>query len=260
MKKYLLLLVALMFVFTISKAQETAMQLSGLDCNGVSHDLFADLDAGKAVLLHFFMPNCSACPPSAQKIQTMANRILANYPGMITAYALPFQNSTTCEYTSQWVTENGLTLYAPYDKGAVQVAYYGGFGMPTIVLLGGKDRKVLFSTQSFSTSDTTYMRDQILKLLAPTSVEEIPSVVTSFRMSPNPVGDNISINLELKESTKVMIDVTDITGKQVAVILDGITTGATTNQFNATSLPNGNYIVRLQINGKSISHKLSIVH
>jgi hypothetical protein len=51
MKKSLLLIFALMFVLTISKAQPV-MQISGNDCNGISHDLFADLDAGKAVILH----------------------------------------------------------------------------------------------------------------------------------------------------------------------------------------------------------------
>jgi hypothetical protein len=42
------------------------------------------------------MPNCASCPPPAQKIQTMANNILANHPGVITAYAMPFNNTTTC--------------------------------------------------------------------------------------------------------------------------------------------------------------------
>lgn len=72
------------------------MQLSGVDCNANTHDLLADLDAGKAVILHFFMQNCGSCPPPAKKIQAMANNILAMHPGMITAYAMPFNNTTTC--------------------------------------------------------------------------------------------------------------------------------------------------------------------
>lgn len=260
MKKTILLFAALMFVNTISKAQDTAMQLSGTDCNGVSHDLFADLDAGKVVLLHFFMPNCTSCPPPAQKIQAMANHIMATHPGMIKGYAMPFQNSTTCEYTSSWVSSNGLSLYAPFDKGATQVAYYGGFGMPTVVLLGGKDHKILFSTLSFSTGDTTIMRDKILEVLNTTGVNELPSFVSSFSVFPNPARDNVSVTIDLKESVKLSIDVTDLTGKQVAVIMDENQTGAVTKQFNTTSLPVGNYLVRLQVNGKSYTQKLSITH
>ena len=260
MKKTILLLAALMFVSTISTAQDTAIQLSGTDCNGVSHDLFADLDAGKVVLLHFFMPNCTACPPPALQIQAMANNIMATHPGMIKGYAMPFQNSTTCEYTSSWVSSNGLSLYAPFDKGATQVAYYGGFGMPTVVLLGGKDHKVLFSTLSFSTSDTTIMRDKILEVLNTTGVNELPSSVSSFSVFPNPASDVISVNLDLKESTKLLVDITDLTGKQVAVIMDENKTGTVNKQFNSASLPNGNYLVCLHVNGKSYTQKLSIVH
>jgi hypothetical protein len=75
-------------------------------------DLFADLDAGKAVILHFFMPSCGSCPPPAQKIQTMANNINAMHPAMVKGLCFPFQNSTTCAYAASWVSSNNLgTLY-----------------------------------------------------------------------------------------------------------------------------------------------------
>lgn len=249
-----------MFVCTISKAQTTAMQLSGVDCNGVSHDLFADLDAGKVVLLHFFMQNCGSCPPPAQKIQAMANHIMATHPGMITAYAMPFNNTTDCNSTSSWVSSNGLSLYAPFDKGAAQVAYYGGFGMPTVILLGGKDHKILFSTLSFSTSDTTIMRDKILEVLGTTAVSELPSSVASFSVFPNPANDYVTIALNLKESAKLLVDVTDLTGKQVAVIEDENQTGVVRKQFSTSLLPEGNYLIRLQVNGKNYTQNFCVVH
>ncbi len=90
---------ALMFVITISKAQ-TPMQFSGVDCNGASVDMFADLDAGKAVILFFYMPNCGSCPPPAKKIQAMTNNINVMHPDMVKGYAFPFQNSTTCTYSA----------------------------------------------------------------------------------------------------------------------------------------------------------------
>lgn len=261
MKKSILLSIAMLFVFTISKAQTTAMQLSGTDCNGVPHDLFADLDAGKAVLLHFFMPSCGSCPPPAQKIQTMANHINATHPGMVTAYAMPFNNSTTCVYTSTWVSSNGLSLYMPYDSGAAQVAHYGGFGMPTVVLLGGSDHRVMFSTQSFSTSDTTEMRDSIIALLnGATGIIDLPGAIASFNVFPNPANDNISINLDLKETSLLLIDVVDITGKQITVIMNEKQSGVVKKQFNTALLPNGNYIIRLHLHEKITAQKLTIKH
>lgn len=253
-------MIALMFVITITKAQ-TAMQLSGPDCNGISHDLFADLDAGKVVLLHFFMANCGACPPPAQKIQAMANNILATHPGMITGYALPYVNSTTCAYTSSWVSSSGLSLYAPYDSGAVQVAHYGGFGMPTVVLLAGSDHRIMFLTMSFATSDTTIMRDSILNFInRTTGITDLPFSVTSFNVFPNPANDHISIHLDLKENTYLFIDVLDITGKEVTVLVNEKQSGVLTRQFDTSALPNGNYQVRLQANGKTAVQKLTINH
>ncbi len=263
MTKSILTTIALMFVITISKAQ-TPMQFSGVNCNGASVDLFADLDAGKAVILHFFMPSCGSCPPPAQKIQTMANNINAMHPGMVKGYAFPFQNSTTCAYAASWVSSNNLgTLYQPMDSGAAHVANYGGFGMPTVVVLGGSgaNRRVMFSTQSFSTSDTTAMRDSIMAMLNMTSgIADLPSAVNKFTVYPNPATDNISINLDLKETANLLIDVTDITGKQVAIISNEKQTGIVIKQFSTAALPSGNYFVRLQVNGKTATQKLTVNH
>ncbi len=260
MKKTILLSIALMLVITTSKAQ-TVMQISGDDCNGVPHDLYADLDAGKAVLLHFFM-TCASCPPPAQKIQAMANNILATYPGMITGYALGFTNSYSCTTTANWVSNNGLSLYAPYDSGAVQVANYGGFGMPTVVLLGGAypNRRVMFSTLSFAASDTTIMRDSILALLNPAGINDLPDHVSAFNIFPNPTSDKVSIKVSLKETTNLLIDVADINGKQVALISDEKQSGIVNKQFNTAQLPNGFYLIRVFTNGKPSVQRLTVTH
>lgn len=258
MNKILLLLAVVLMTYSATKAQTTAMQINGMDCNGVPHDLLAELDAGKAVLLHFFMPNCTACPPPALAIQAMANNIMTTYPGRITGYALPFQNSTTCEYTSSWVTSSGLPLYAPYDSGAIQVAYYGGFGMPTVVLLGGKDHQILFSTLSFSMSDTTILREKILDLFNTTGVEELPTGISSFKVLPNPASDILSVQLDINQPSAMKLEITDITGKQVAPIYTGEVIGVTALQYDISAIPSGNYFVKVQLQGKTLSRKLNI--
>lgn len=262
MKKSILISLALMFILMISKAQPV-MQLSGSDCNGTSYDLYADLDAGKAVVLFFFMSSCGSCPPPAKKIQNMTTNINKTYPGMVKGYALPFENTTSCTYTANWVVSNGLgKLYQPVDSGATQVAHYGGFGMPTVVLLGGAapNRRVMFSTLSFSTSDTTAMRDSIISLFNMSSITDSPNVVNAFTVFPNPTTDNVTINLELKQTSNLFIDITDIIGKQVAIVMNEKQQGIITKQFNTALLPNGSYFVRLQVNGKTTIRKLTINH
>src|ERR1041385_28168 len=122
MKKIILLLLILVGV-KMCLAQ-TPLQITGNDCNNYPHDLFADLDAGKAAVLFFFMYNCGICPPPANAIQTMMTNITDVYPGMVAGYAFPYDNSTTCTEVIDWCTNYGH-LFAPYDSGAHQVAYYG---------------------------------------------------------------------------------------------------------------------------------------
>jgi hypothetical protein len=261
MKKSIYLIAALMFSVAISKAQ-TAMQFSELDCNGNAVDLYVDLDAGKAVVLFFYMPNCGACPPPAQKIQTMANNINAEYPDFVKGYCFPFNNTTNCAASASWATTSSVDhFYAPMDSGAYMVAYYGGFGMPTVVLVGGLDHRVMFTTLSFSTSDTTIMADSIMALYSQLNgINQVPAGVEKFDVFPNPAKGIVSISVDMKETSNLLIEVTDITGKQVAVIINEKGSGTIERQFNTAGLANGNYLVRLQVNGKTATRKLNINH
>ena len=260
MKKSLLI-IALMFTVVISKAQNV-MQLNGADCNGNMHDLYADLNAGKAVILHFFMPNCGSCPPPAQKIQTMANRILLAHPGKITAYAMPYNNTTTCAATASWVSSNGLSLYMPYDSGATQVANYGGFGMPTIVLLGGTNHRVMFSTQSFSTSDTLIMRDSILNLLyGPAGISKEQNFVSNVSVYPNPANEKVQLELNIIQSSYIKIEVVNLLGEVVANVYESkIGEGVLRKEIPTTALSNGTYFIRVNDGNKSQNHKFTVIH
>ncbi len=263
MKRIIIYVVAifLSILSTLSKAQ-TAMQLTGLDCNNVNHNLFAELDAGKAAVLYFFMDNCNVCPPPATNIQNMINNILINYPGMVTAYAMPYNNVTTCAQTATWVTSNNLNLYAPYDSGAVQVAHYGGFGMPTVVLLGGSDHRTLFKTKAYLDSDTTIMRDSILALFAagPSSVTNV-SDANDISIFPNPASYSTSVSVSLMKSSNLTMEICDISGKLIETICQlQKARGCIMQQINTSAYPNGQYFIKINTDGKIYYRKLEISH
>ena len=251
-------IVALSLLSLTSFSQTTAMNFSGQDCNGNNVDLFSDLDAGKAVVLFFYMPNCGSCPPPAQKIQTMANNINANNPGRVKAYAFPFQNSTTCSSVQSWVTSNNLSLYAPMDSGAVQVAYYGGFGMPTVVLLDGVDHGVSFATQDFSTSDTTTMRNLILGSL---SISENQKDEFNLKVFPNPSTDMLHLSFEVPNSAESFIELVDITGKVIlSTTKETYKKGLNTKELNVSKIINGTYFAKIHIAEKVNTQKVNIIH
>lgn len=259
MKKIITLSVLTLCFGSFGFGQTTAMNFSGMDCNGNSVDLFSDLDAGKAVMLIFYMPNCGTCPPVASKMQTMANNINATHPGLVKAYAFPFQNSTPCSYSSNWVMNNSLSLFAPMDSGAVQVAYYGGFGMPTVVLLGGANRDVLFVTQDFNTSDTTTMHDLILNTFT-AGVEE-QTINAQLSAYPNPAADQLTVSFRAQSDSEAWIELTDLSGKQVLVVgKEQWNKGTIEKQLNVSGVPAGNYLVRVHMNGAVATQKVNVVH
>ncbi len=260
MKKQLLALFSFVLGIVSLNGQTTAMQMSGLDCNGNAMDVFADLNAGKAVVLFYYMPNCGSCPPHALRIQSMVNNVMSTYPGMVTGYAFPFQNTTTCAYSQSWVTNNNLNFYAPMDSGAASVAYYGGFGMPTVVLLGGLDHRVMFSTQNITVSDTTIMRDSILNLFA-TGVNTLPGFISSFKAFPNPANASVQIELDVTKAAMIKLEVVNILGEIVEVVYNAQTApGLFRKEIVTDGYPNGRYFIRVTSDGEVSNQSFSVVH
>lgn len=261
MFKKILLATLLCTAFFRVNAQQTAMQFSGVDCNNNPVDLFNDLNAGKAVVLFYYMANCGSCPPPAQKIQAMANNVMNTYPGMVKAYAFPYTNSTTCTYSSSWVVNNNLPLYAPMDSGATQVAYYGGFGMPTVVLVGGTDHRVMWVTQNFTTSDTTIMRDSILNLLNPQGINPLTSPVSKIDVFPNPANDVVNVDVTTSANTAITVDVVNLNGQVVQSVYNGTQAAGTVRRpISTVNLANGSYLIRVTSEGQTSTAPLQVAH
>lgn len=238
-------------------AQTTAMDFQGVDCNGNNVHLFSDLDAGKAVILFYYMPNCGSCPPPAMQIQQMANRINSTHPGLVKAYAFPFQNTTTCSYSSSWVTDNNLTLYTPMDSGAVQVAYYGGFGMPTAVLVGGANHDVLFTTQDYSSADTTTIRDLILNnFTAGLTAQKAPESLKAF---PNPANDMLEYSFN-GTGAAVTIELVDLSGKIVLNKTAEASSKEVTGALTVSGIQSGNYLLRITSGNQVSQQEVHILH
>jgi hypothetical protein len=251
------------FIFTFSGfSQTTAMNFIQNDCNGNPQNLFSDLDAGQAVVLFYYMPNCSTCPPPAANIQAMANKINATCPGMVKGYANSYLNSTSCAYTASWVTSNNLNFYTPMGgTGADEVAYYGGFGMPTVVLVGGTNHDVLFVTQNWVDSDTTTMRDLILNMACVASTEELNSNFSVLSVYPNPTVDELSFSINAPNNESVFIEMEDITGRVVVAKREVKSeNGLVQSSLDLSGLPDGNYILKAEMNGVIITQKVLVQH
>ena len=248
---------------TFSYAQTTAMNFNRPDCNGNMQHLFDDLDAGNAVIIEFFMQSCASCVTAGDKLEAMKTDLLAEFPGKIKSYAIGYNNTYNCASNANWVSSNSYTSI-PMDSGATQVAYYGGMGMPTIVILGGGTAHSVLGNpyNGFVTSDTATMASDIRTFLNPsTGINSVKSGIEAFQFYPNPSNDLINLTGNIKENSQLKIDIIDITGKQVAVLLnEKANAGFFKKSFSSSSLPNGSYLIRVNMNDSVTNYKLSIVH
>lgn len=85
----------------------------------------------------------------------------------------------------------------------------------------------------------------------------IPDVNSGLNSFPNPFRDNATITFVLNKPAHTRLEVYDITGKQVAVLVNGmLQTGSHKAVFNASHLATGVYTLKLLYNGKTITRKL----
>jgi thiol-disulfide isomerase/thioredoxin len=263
-KTFPLLIVTLLLSLTthLSIAQPTtAMDFNRVDCDGNMHRLFAnDLDSGNVVIIEFFMGGgCMPCIEAGQTLETLKTALLAAHPDKIRSYATCFLDTYGCPATRMWVISNHFTS-TPIDTGHDMVMYYGGFGMPTVVVLAGTDHSVIYLSQGFPADDTTLIKNRVDRFYAGTlDVKHLPTKENPISVYPNPANDVVNISMAVREPGNLSIQITDVTGKNVrSIIKEKIKAGEFVKTLNVADLPGGVYMVKTTVNETSSYSKFTI--
>lgn len=258
MKKLFTLLFASVFAVSVSSAQATtALDFNMDDCNGNMHHLYSELDSNNVVILEFFM-NCASCITAGQKLTVLHNQLNAEYPGKVRFYAFNYTDNFSCTVASNWVTANSIGA-VPFDSGAVQVAYYGGFGMPTIAVVAGTQHSVLFSHVGFATSDTTTIGIDVRNFFATVGIAESNYDVKSLSAFPNPANDQLMVRFDMVQASPVTFQVVNSLGQVVMENPMGeLTAGEHSVQLSVSGLAAGAYYLRMTSNEGVITRDLLI--
>ncbi len=91
---------------------------------------------------------------------------------------------------------------------------------------------------------------------------EASAKVTAYKLGsyPNPFNPSTKIAFEIPQSSNINLSVFNMLGEKVASLHEGfVPAGAYSTQFNASNLPSGMYIVRLQAEKTSISKKVMLM-
>lgn len=192
-------------------AQTTALNFTADDCAGTAHDLFTELDAGNAVIIDLVMMGCQPCVTASHGI---TDNVLPNTsdPSRVKFYSIGYTNSISCSQISSWQETNSFT-HPVFAGMSAQTTYYGGMGMPTIVVLGGGSaHTVHYAEQGYSSGDNADLIAAIDAALA-ASIGMEESDASRVVLSPNPAHDLLSVS-GAWSSMRVL----DMQGKEIGTL------------------------------------------
>ena len=215
MKHIFPLFASLLFILLAgtASAQTVSMDFNKSDCDGVDHNLYAELDAGKVVILDYVVLGCSSCIIGTHG----RNQIYLNYentnPGRVKFYAFGYDDNYTCEQLRSWVTDNHFDCKM-FDDGAQQTGYYGGMGMPTIVVTATNTHGILYKKLGYAPSD---------------DADIIAAIDTGLKYNPQGIGDDLKskgvmfypsvftdrFTVRLPRPVTGWVSVYDLTGQEV---------------------------------------------
>lgn len=210
--KKIIFIAFLATVFVQAKAQ-VAMDFIMNDCNNNMHHLYADyLDNEEVVIIEFFMV-CSSCIDAGQAISVMYDQLALDYPGQVHFFAFNFNDDFDCSVATGFVNDFAINAI-PFDSGAAQLAYYGGFGMPTVVIAAGSQHEILYSDKtSVAPSDTSVMDSTIRSFFTHLGLSnEAESKVLVY---PNPTNDFINIQRDASLNNKQLLRITNLVGEVI---------------------------------------------
>ena len=116
--KKTLLTVLVGLIAQCSFSQTTATNFICNDCASTSHTLFAELDAGKVIVLVWAMP-CGSCIGPAQSAYSAAESFSSSHPGRVLFYLADDYANTSCSTLSSWATTNNMPNSTKFSNTAL---------------------------------------------------------------------------------------------------------------------------------------------
>lgn len=215
MKNFVPFLASILLISNFAFAQTTAMDWTKEDCDGNSHNCFDELDNGTVLLCEYVM-QCGTCISAANYLNEIYTDYEASNPGRVKFYAIDWNAAFTCSSFQNWASGLSCTTFL---NGYDEVSYYGGMGMPTVVVLGGADHQVYYKKLGYSNSaDNANIRAAIDEALNATGISEDNTLISSLNIFPNPSNASTTITYSLKTSGKVLIEVLNTLGANVESI------------------------------------------
>ncbi|MFI5170905.1 MAG: T9SS type A sorting domain-containing protein [Chitinophagales bacterium] len=238
MKNAITLLI-LISMIRFSFAQEIAMDFTKTDCALTEHNLFETLDTGAVVVMEIVMlGGCMPCITTAHLIEPVIAEYNTEYNNRILWFTFGYNDSYSCIDLASWKYDNGIACNAEFVEGSDLADYYGGMGMPTLVVAGRNTHTVYLNQFGFIPADTINFKQAIEYALGIADPVSIPKEnPRSLIIQPNPANDLIHFgDLQFKNG---QANIYNLNAELVAQI------NIESNAIEISSLVSGNYFIRV---------------
>lgn len=249
---------ALLSAVTVVAQAQTAINFNCNDCAGTPHDLFAELDAGKVVVLAWVM-SCAPCVGPSLTMRNIVQSYQASDPGRVIMYLCDDYGNTSCSALNGWMNANGLSGLTSFSNPAINMTDYGGPDMPMFAVVGGPDHVVFFREDG--TVDVPAVQDAIAAALSATAITEESNLTGAPSIHPVPATDRAWIDIPLAHAARVTIDLYDLSGSLVISVHDGpLLPGDHRIGLDTREIPAGMYVIRVLAGEERVALNLVIAH
>ena len=252
MKKYILKSLLVLFVANVSFAQTTATDFTTNDCNGTSHQLFSELDAGNVIVICWVMP-CSPCATYAGYASDAVQSFVTSHPGRVKYYLADDYANSTCSYINGWASNYNIATDASFSSADLDMLDYGTIGMPKVVVLGKNTHTIYYNKNDNKTTQIGVENAITLALTSSTGIDEQAENNLNLTAYPNPTTG--IINVEYNSQTPVQFDVINMLGENV---LSQNTNNTKNTTIDVSSLTKGLYFLQMTTYSNTTSLKFTM--
>jgi hypothetical protein len=253
----ILLLLSLWLAFQTSFAQ-TAVNFNCNDCSGQNHDLFAELDAGKVIVICWVMP-CGSCVGPALTTYNVVQSFANSYPDKVYLYLVDDYANTSCTSLDGWSKSNGINGATLFSNEIIDMTDYGTAGMPKVVVVGDVNHAVFYNANN--SVNATALQDAILTAInaTTTSIREEAITFSSPVFFPNPSSGASTVTFIMGKSSTVTIGIFDQAGRKVLETqYTGLTEGENKIGIRTSGLDKGMYFLKMSNGTHSRTIKIAL--
>lgn len=257
MTKALLTICSLLLSLVVAQAQvTTATNFNAADCDGNMHDLFAELNAGKVVVMAFVMP-CGACTGPSVTASNVVQQFESTNPGAVKFYVVDDAGNTSCTTLTNWASGEFTNTPTIITNSSISQTAYGTAGMPKIVVVGGGSHGVFFNKNNSASNDAAGIEAAINSALQATSVNGVDQTLTEMSLAQGT--DKAVLDYTLVTASNVDVSIYNMLGSRVSTVINQQQSqGQHQLDIPFTNLANGMYFLNVNTSAGSRTVKFNV--